>query len=281
METSAPDNDGVVNDVPVSHDRAPASRGTIAFVHGLGEHSGRYRRLAAELREDAWSTLTYDLHGHGASPAKRGLQVSDTTLLEELSGILDRVDRRPLVLLGHSMGGLIAARFVAEALAERPATWCRTVDALVLSSPALSTRLSWSERIRLAIGRRLTPDLAVRNGLDSSKISHDPEVVRAYQADPLVHDRVTPRLVRFIVESGELVRERARLWEVPTLLLWAGDDALVDAQGSEEFAAAAPRAVVRAAMLPGLYHEIFNEAEPARTNVVAMLREWLDERFPR
>lgn len=267
--------------VVLSHDRVPAARGTIAFVHGLGEHSGRYRRLAAELRQDAWSTLTYDLHGHGRSPAKRGVVVSDTTLLEELAGMLDRVDRRPLVLFGHSMGGLIAARFVAEGLAERPAMWCRTVDALVLSSPALAPRLNWSERIRLAIGGRLTPDLAVRNGLDSSKISHDPEVVRAYQTDPLVHDRITPRLAKFVLESGKLVRERARLWEVPTLLLWAGDDALVDARGSEEFAAAAPRALVHAAMFPGLYHEIFNEAEPARTNVVTLLREWLDERFPR
>jgi alpha-beta hydrolase superfamily lysophospholipase len=270
-----------VNDVIVSHDRASSHRGTIAFVHGLGEHSGRYRRLAGELRNDGWSSLTYDLHGHGRSPAKRGVLPRDTTLLEELAGVLDSVDRRPLVLFGHSMGGLIAGRFVAEGLAERPAAWCRSVDALVMSSPALTRTLTWSERIRLAIGGRLTPDLAVSNGLDSSKISHDPEVVRAYQTDPLVHDRVTPRLARFILDSGKLVRELAPRWEVPTLLLWAGDDALVDPRGSEEFAAAAPRAVVHAAMFPGLYHEIFNEAEPARTQVVASLREWLDERFPR
>lgn len=276
----ARDNGREVNDAIVSHDRAAAPRGTIAFVHGLGEHSGRYRRLAGELREDGWSTLTYDLHGHGGSPAKRGVLVTDATLLEELAGMLDRVDRRPLVLFGHSMGGLVAARFAAEGLAEQPAGWCRNVDALVLSSPALLRTLTWSERIRLAIGGRLTPDLAVRNGLDSSKISHDPAVVRAYQTDPLVHDRVTPRLARFILDSGKLVRELAPRWEVPTLLLWAGDDALVDPRGSEEFAAAAPRAVVHAEMFPGLYHEIFNEAEPARTKVVASLRAWLGERFP-
>jgi alpha-beta hydrolase superfamily lysophospholipase len=249
--------------------------GTIVFVHGLGEHSGRYERLARELRADGWSTILYDQRGHGRTPGPRGALPHDTALLEDLATMLDQADVRPLVLFGHSMGGLVAARFVAEALSEHPASWSRNVDALVLSSPALSAKLKWTDRLKLAIGKRLAPDKVLRNGLDATKISHDPEVVRAYQSDPLVHDKVTPRLVSFILDGGELVREGASRWRVPTLLLWAGDDFLVDARGSEQFAATAPRDVVRSQVFPGLYHEIFNESEPGRGEVVAELRKWL------
>ena len=250
--------------------------GTIVFVHGLGEHSGRYERLARELRADGWSTILYDQRGHGRTPGPRGALPHDAALLEDLATMLDKVDDRPLVLFGHSMGGLVAARFVAEGLSDHPASWSRNVDALVLSSPALSAKLKWTDRLKLAIGKRLAPDKVLRNGLDATKISHDPEVVRAYQTDPLVHDKVTPRLVSFILDGGELVRERAPRWRVPTLLLWAGDDFLVDARGSEQFAAAAPRDVVRARVFPGLYHEIFNESDPGRGEVVAELRKWLE-----
>lgn len=265
-----------MTDLHITRESAAAPRGTIVFVHGLGEHSGRYARLAREVRERGWSTVAYDQRGHGRSPGRRGVLLRETVLLEDLAAVIDSVDVRPLVLFGHSMGGMVAARFVAEGLAERPAEWSREVDALVLSSPALAASLKWRDRVRLAIGRVVAPNLPVNNGLDATKISHDPRVVRDYQSDPLVHDRVTPRLVHFILAGGMLVRERASRWRVPTLLMWAGDDRLVDPKGSEQFAAAAPRDVVRARPFPSLYHEIFNELEPGRGEVVAELRRWLE-----
>ena len=73
----------------------------------------------------------------------------------------------------------------------------------------------------------LAPQLAIGNGLKPAWISRDPAVVRAYVDDPLVHDRVTPQLVRFIVDAGELVRASAPRWDVPTLLMWAGADRCV------------------------------------------------------
>jgi alpha-beta hydrolase superfamily lysophospholipase len=172
----------------------------------------------------------------------------------------------PLVLLGHSMGGLVAARFVAEGV--------RPVDALVLSSPALDPGMSIPQKLLLASLGRLAPNLAVGNGLKPEWISHDTQVVRNYVADPLVHDRVTPRLARFIVDGGEVVAERAADWRVPTLLLYAGSDRCVAPAGSAGFAAAAPQAVVAAHEFRPLYHEIFNEPEQAE--VFGVLRDWLD-----
>lgn len=122
---------------------------------------------------------------------------------------------------------------------------------------------------------RLAPDLPVGNGLKPAWISRDPEVVRRYVADPLVHDRVTPRLVDFIVDEGARVRRLAGSWRTPTLLLWAGADRCVDAAGRAAFSAAAPPAVVAALALPGLYHEIFNEPAPDGPQVIERLTGWL------
>jgi alpha-beta hydrolase superfamily lysophospholipase len=176
------------------------------------------------------------------------------------------------------MGGLVAARFVAEALAAQPAPWSRAVDALVLSSPALDAGLSWVQKCLLGGLGALAPNLAMNNGLQPAWLSHDPAVVRAYVDDPLTHDRVTARLVRFIVDGGLLVRQMAPQWKTPTLLLWAGADRCVAPRGSAAFAAAAPRETVEAHKFAPLFHEIFNE--PERAEVLARLADWLDRRFP-
>jgi alpha-beta hydrolase superfamily lysophospholipase len=113
----------------------------------------------------------------------------------------------------------------------------------------------------------------VSNGLDPAWISRDPQVVQRYRDDPLVHDRVAPRLARFIVDGGSYVEQRAERWRTPTLLLWAGSDRCVAPAGSAGFAAAAPQAVVAAHEFRALYHEIFNE--PEQDEVFGVLGEWL------
>jgi alpha-beta hydrolase superfamily lysophospholipase len=263
-------------------DAAAAARGTVLVVHGLGEHIGRYEAVARRLNDAGWRVVGHDQRGHGASGGDRGRLADDTSLLQDLALVIDATRERvpgPLVLLGHSMGGLVAARFVAEGLAPTPAKWWRRVDALVLSSPALAADTTGAQRATLAVLGRLSPDLAVHNGLQPQWISRDPAVVQAYMADPLVHDRITPRLARFILDGGDLVRSRAADWTTPTLLMWAGADRCVAPRGSAEFAAAAPGAVVHSREWPGLAHEIFNE--PERDEVLAELVRWLGARHAR
>ncbi len=251
-------------------------RGQVLLVHGLGEHVGRYAATAARLNEAGWDVAGYDQRGHGASGGPRGAIAQPHSLLDDLGVVIDALRRgrqHPPVLLGHSLGGLIAARFVAEGLAESPAAWWRPVDALVLSSPALDPGMNMVQRALLALLGALAPHLALGNGLKPAWISRDPAVVRAYVDDPLVHDRVTPLLVRFIVDAGALVRARAPRWNVPTLLLWAGADRCVAPAGSAAFAAAAPRSVVAHTCYPQMAHEIFNE--PERDQPLTELTRWL------
>jgi len=263
------------------------SRGTVLIVHGLGEHIGRYEAVAARLNSWGWHVVGHDQRGHGASGGARGDVPNEDSLLQDLALVIDelRADpvlgAGPLVLLGHSMGGLVASRFVAGGLTANTAgalpAWFRPVDALVLSSPALDPDLSGFQRLQLAIGVALAPHLAVGNGLKTSWISRDAAVVKAYETDPLVHSRITPTLARWIVDAGQLVRQHAPDWVVPTLLLWAGSDRCVSPGGSAEFAEEAPVAMLRSHCFEALFHEIFNE--PEREQVFARLQAWLGDRF--
>ena len=252
------------------------ARATVLIVHGLGEHMARYAALAQALNGWGYSVRAYDQDGHGASQGPRGGLPTATRLLDDLALVVDHTRAtvaagQALLLLGHSMGGLVAARFVA--LQRRP------VDALVLSSPALDPGLNPVQKLLVAVLPSLFPNLRVGNGLDARLISHDPAVVTAYQTDPLVHDRIAARLARFIAEDSAAVRAAAPGWALPTLLLYAGADKLVNPAGSRAFAAAAPAQVLSSQCFESLYHEIFNEAEPGRSQVLAALRAWLDTRY--
>ena len=249
-------------------------RGVVLLVHGLGEHAGRYERVAQRFNQWGFDVRGYDHFGHGESGGERGALTSDDRLIDDLREMVEAArtrtpDGRPLIVLGHSMGGLVAAKYVAR----HP----NTVDGLVLSSPALATRVNGVQKLLLRTLPRIAPELRVANGLDTRWLSHDPEVERCYRADPLVHDRISARLARFIAEGGPEVVAQAPHWKVPTLLMYAGDDRLVDPAGSRAFAAAAPANVVTSRCFDDLYHEIFNEADPQP--VFDALQDWLDRRF--
>lgn len=251
-------------------------RGVVILVHGLGEHAGRYDHVAQKLNSWGFHVRAYDQYGHGDSGGVRGTLSSDNRLLADLADMVDSTRARtrnklPVILLGHSMGGLVVGRFVSRKV--------RDVDALVMSSPALDPGLNIVQKLLLSVLPKLAPDFTVGNGLNPKYLSHDPEVVRRYLADPLCHDRVSGRLARFIADNGPATIARAPKWTVPTLLMYAGADKLVNPAGSKAFAAAAPKEVVTTQRFDALYHELFNEldAQPVFTT----LQRWLDQRFPR
>lgn len=262
----------VIQDWPL--EAGVALRGVVVIVHGLGEHAGRYEPVARRLNQWGFAVRGYDQCGHGESGGIRGGLPTDTRLLDDLADIVDSTRTRmakgmPLILLGHSLGGLVVARFVA--LAVRP------VDGVVLSSPALDPGLSGFQKLLVAVLPKIVPDLRVGNGLKPQFISHDPAVVAAYRADRLVHDRISARLALFIATAGPSTVALAGQWKVPTLLLYAGDDRLVNPRGSRAFAAVAPAQWVRAVCFDRLYHEIFNEPDSAP--VFDTLKAWLGQQF--
>lgn len=253
-------------------------RGVILLVHGLGEHMGRYGPLAQRLNQWGFVVRGYDQVGHGESHGPRGGLPSATRLIEDLGDVVDDTRNRyrlrdkplPVILLGHSLGGLVAADFVLQQV--------RDVNALVLSSPAFDAGLDKFQQWLLRWLPRAAPNLRVGNGLKPVYLSHDPHVVTGYKNDPRVHDRISARLAKYIADAGPAVVASAPHWEVPTLLLYAGADKLVSPAGSRAFLAAAPRDVVQARCFERLFHEIFNERE--RDVVLDELQRWLAPRFP-
>lgn len=249
----------------------PQARGAVLIVHGLGEHSGRYQQLAQWFNQRGYAVRSYDQRGHGMTPGPRGALRHGDDLLEDLATVYNDYassSPHPPLLLGHSMGGLVAARAVLDG---RVAPL-----ALLLSSPALrSWEPAW--RIKLAHGlTRILPNLPLPNGLDASKLSHDPQVATEYRGDPLRHSWITPRLADFIFRAGAASIADAASLALPTLLLVADSDSLVDPSGSRAFARkAAARGQLTTRFFSTLYHELFNEAEPGRGQVLMQMADWL------
>lgn len=246
-------------------------RGAVLLVHGLGEHSGRYRRLAQWFNQRGYAVRGYDQRGHGRTPGRRGGLRHGDDLLEDLASVYRDYAGglpHPPLLLGHSMGGLVALRAVLDGRVAPPA--------LLLSSPALR---SWESprMIRLArVLSRIAPNLPLRSGLDFEQLSHDRQVVADYRSDPLRHGWITPRLADFIFRAGAACIADATRLALPTLLLVADGDALVDPSGSRAFArAAAATGQLTTRFFSLLYHELFNEAEPGRGQVLMQLGDWL------
>jgi alpha-beta hydrolase superfamily lysophospholipase len=270
---TASDGDNLaVQDWPAPEGLAP--RGMVLLVHGLGEHAGRYHHVAERLNSCGFAVRGYDQYGHGESDGVRGALPREARLVEDLIDVIGNTRKKmeagaPLILLGHSLGGLVTALLVALDHVR--------VEGLVLSSPAFAVRLNPLQKVLLSTLPQLAPHFTVGNGVNPNFLSHDYAVVAAYARDRLVHDRLSTRLGAFIAETGPKLVAHASQWKVPTLLMFAGNDKLVDPAGSRAFAANAPKDVVSAHCFPKLFHEIFNE--PDKEAVFGTLTQWLDERF--
>jgi acylglycerol lipase len=246
-------------------------KGVICLVHGLGEHSGRYGHLAAFLNQAGHALLAFDLRGHGKSEGPRGHTPSYEALMEDIAHFLEETTERhpdrPRFLYGHSMGGNLVIEY---ALRRRP-----QLAGVIATGPLLRAAFeppAW--KLTLAkIMRSLWPTLSLSNGLDRQALSRDPEVVRAYDDDPLVHDRVSARLAMDMFQSGLRSLEHAAEFPLPLLLMHGGADRITSAQASREFAAQAGEACTLK-IWDGFYHEIHNE--PEQGEVFEYLWEWLN-----
>ena len=245
-----------------------ARRGVL-ILHGLGEHGGRYAHVAGFFLERGFDVRIHDHRGHGRSSGRRGDVPDETALLRDAALVLRDFARHfdaPPLLLGHSMGGLLAAHLACARL--------KPISGLILSSPALAITLSRTQSLLLAAMSALAPGVAVPNGVPAARLSHDATVVDAYRNDPLVHARITARLLRSMLAAIDCVQQNATAINVPVLLLVAGSDHIVDARGSDAFFARLPADAGTLRHYPDLYHEIFNE--PDAPAVFADLQSWLD-----
>jgi acylglycerol lipase len=248
--------------------------GVVLLAHGLGEHSGRYQGVAEFLGARGFAVVAPDHPGHGESPGQR----AHIARFEDFFGPLDKLRATiarwypglPCFLVGHSMGGLIAARYLLDRQRQfAGAALSGAALAVPEPPPAL---LLWLNRLL----SRLWPTLGLLQ-LDANQVSRDAAVVEAYLADPLVHKgKASARLVSELFRVMHEVQARRQDITLPLLVLHGEADAMTAASGSADFHAGAGAADKTLRVYPGLYHEIFNE--PERLQVLEDLATWLAAR---
>jgi len=250
-------------------------RAIVCLVHGLGEHSGRYAHVAAALNDAGYGLLGFDLRGHGKSGGPRGHTPTYETLMDDIGRLLDEATRRypgkPQFLYGHSLGGNLVLNY---ALRRKP----RTVG-VIATSPAIRTATPPpSSQITLAkIMNKVRPAMQMANGLALDGLARDPEVIRAYTNDPLVHNKISVRLALEMLQAGEWALEHAAEFPVPLLLVHGTADRLTSAPASQEFAAKV-RGDCTLKLWEGFYHETHNE--PEKAEVLAFMIDWLRKHTP-
>jgi alpha-beta hydrolase superfamily lysophospholipase len=245
----------------------------LVIIHGLGEHSGRYGNLIDALQNKGIAIYALDHRGFGRSGGKRGYVDSFMDYIYDMkifvNMIKDKHPNKPVIMLGHSMGGVLALKYAL--------THAEDLDALILSSPGLVPAIkvpAWKKNLAIFLSSKI-PSLTMPSGLDATTISRDKEVVKQYLADPLVHDKVTPR---FYVEMMNTIDECInRCGEIkhPLLLFHGTADALVLDEASKIVYQKASSKDKTLKLFEGLYHETMNELEPDRKKVLKLVAEWI------
>ena len=247
-------------------------RGVVVHVHGLGEHCRRYRYVARHIKTSGFVFQSLDLRGHGLSSGKRGHAGSMDYLLDDIgqSLMIARKDFQelPLFIYGHSMGGNIVANYLLKRSASElkgavfTSPWFRLAEDV----PAFQVKL-----VNLIAG--LLPALALPNGLNVNDISSDPEVVEAYVNDPLVHNRISARMISELYVSGLYAIENAREIDIPVLVMHGDQDKITSYDGSKDFTQnAGSNAVFKS--WPGMKHETHNE--PDKDAVLDYMVKWME-----
>ena len=258
----------------------PEPERVLILVHGYAEHAGRYEEMAMHFAAQGFAVHAYDQAGHGRTPGPRGHVDRFERLLDELARFVERVGSEhpglPIVLAGHSMGGLVTA---ATAAFRHPA-----VDRIVLSGALLDLDAngSASRSLRLFGARLLSflvPRFGLSTGLDAAGLSRDPEVVRRYLADPLVKDRMSARFAAGLFSMLARMGEAAGRIEQPLLILHGEADPICPVAGSRRFHAGLAPGIAqrsRLSVYPSLRHEIWNE--PERVAIWQEMLAWLEVR---
>lgn len=254
----------------------------ILWIHGFAEHRLRYADFARFLNGRGFSFAALDLRGHGDSGGKRGFVRRWDDYLEDVSALLEWSSASipadlPLVMGSHSMGGLVASRFLEKGEFARP------IDAAVFSGPFMGLAMAvpaWKRQLGKAMSS-LIPGLSVPAGLPPELISHDPDIVQSYATDPRVFRNATARWFTEMVHAQELAISEASRIRMPVLVCQGMGDRVVNVQTSRRFFDGIAAADRTWKGFDGLYHEILNEAPPARGEVYNTFADWLGRRFSR
>jgi len=252
----------------------PDAKATLLFVHGYGEHCGRYEHVLRWFHDKGYNVATFDYRGHGRSSGRRGHVNRYSEYIGDMDAFLrkamaDNAGDQKMYIVGHSNGGLVVANYILE----QP----EGIDGVILSSPMLGFKLkipAWKSILGRVMSR-VWPTLSLPSEIPPSHLTHDSEVCEAYSQDPLVHSGATARWFTEASQAQEYVLSNADRIHLPILVMQAGDDQIVDADKAQDFVAAVGASDKELKWYDGLYHELFNELR--NEEVFGHIHEWVQQ----
>jgi len=245
------------------------ARAAVLLLHGIAEHGGRYEHVGRRLADAGFDVVAVDHRGCGRSGGRRGHVDRWSQFTDDVEDQLAQIRELglPTVLLGHSMGGLMATRYCVDTDRPQP-------DLLVLSAPALEAEIATHLRLAAPVLSRIAPTLVVREDGDPSFLSRDPKVGEVFYADPYRVPYPTARLGHELVTAMQEARAGVASITLPLLVVHGTDDRLVPASASDIFETL-PNA--ERILYEGLRHEVFNEAEGLE--IVDAVIAWINPRL--
>jgi len=298
FETNWKSNDGLTLYAQGWEPEAIPFKAVVCLVHGIGEHSGRYAHEAEAFAKEGYALFTTDLRGHGKSEGIQGHASSIEVLMQDVDLLLKQASVRypglPMILYGHSLGGILALHY---GLKRKP-----VVKGVLVTSPALHSSLE-QQAIKVLAAKilgALVPKMTLASGLNVNAISHDLEVIKAYNNDPLVHDRISVGLGKVLLQVCKYNLDHAGEFSLPLLLMHGSADAIAFPSSSIEFwralaskhdiliqnqnALEVRREVIQFSkplegkcslvLWEGGFHELHNE--PVKLKVFKTMTDWMD-----
>lgn len=231
-------------------------KGTIAIVHGIGEHSARYEYTGMRLAGLGYSVYAYDQRGNGRSEGARGHINNFSEYLLDLECLINNIHGKTdnIFILGHSLGGLVTLRFAID--------YPDLIKAIIVSSPALGLSMKVPVlQLILAHGlNKLFPTFTLTdNSIETKYLSHDENVCHAYDSDPAVHKKRSVRFFNEYLKISKKTSGEPQELKCPSLFLAGEDDRIVSTEKIKAFYGGITASKKGLHVYPGFYHEILNE----------------------
>lgn len=249
-----------------------AARGTVVIHHGYGDHSGRFQHVAAALVRAGYNVLLFDARGHGRSSGKQGHVEQYGDYVNDFDRFVQKAQHLdpevPIFALGHSNGGLVVLHYMLSNKG--------TVQGFIASNPMCKFAVeiaTWKS----ALGQILSsvwPTFTLPSDLDPDDLTHNREVVEAYNRDEYTHEIATARWYTQALKAQNEIRERAGEITAPALWLIGGDDRVCNPDASEECFHRLGSPDTELEVYPALYHELLNEDN--WKTIISRIVDWLD-----
>ena len=230
----------------------------IIIIHGLGEHSGRYKEFASFFIKKNIGVFSFDLIGHGKSDGLKGHISNIKDFTDSIEEVLIEVRKRfintPIIIFGHSLGGCLALNYLIERKSKE-------ISLAIISSAWIETEIQIPKYLLIIqrIIHTLFPKIRLSNRLDTKDLSKDIKIVDKYKNDPLVHDRISLNLLSEINKTIKKIKNKDYNIEIPVLIIHGKKDKIISYKGSELINKKINNSKLK--LYDNVYHEPHNDNE--------------------